>query len=188
MRIKDCTTAACASQTSLTGYYPILPFKALMTPSRQPVVSDSAVSETAQRKLHSRQRGQRRQLHCPAHPEQLIQGNGKKYFLHLLSPEELKQRGYSDQKARLIINAYPVLVLSNEWLENLFCPKCGSSHWCHVTRGDRNDHTVRWASPDLWQQVAHVDPAEPYPGVGAFTRREACRNRRTRLDGKRFFD
>ena len=31
------------------------------------------------------------------------------------------------KKAQLIINAYPVLVLSNEWLEELFCPKYGSS-------------------------------------------------------------
>lgn len=135
-----------------------------------------------------RQRALPRQLFCPAHPEQLIQGNGRRYFLHLLSPEELKQRGYSDKRARLIINAYPVLVLSTEWLESLFCPQCGTSNWCHVTRGDRNDHTVRWASRDLWQQVAHVDPAESNPGVGEFTRREARRYRRRRLDGKRFFD
>jgi len=140
------------------------------------------------RERRPRQRPLRRQLFCPAHPEQLIQGNGKKYFLHLLSPEDLKQRGYSDKRARLIINAYPVLVLSTEWLESLFCPQCGTSHWCHVTRGDHNVHTVRWASRDLWQQVAHVDPAESNPGVGEFTRREAGRKRRRRLDGKLFFD
>jgi hypothetical protein len=154
-----------------------------MSTSLQSVASDGAFSG-----LSSRQRGRRRQLHCPAHPEQLIHGNGKKYFLHLLSPEELKQRGYSDQKARLIINAYPVLVLSNEWLECLFCPKCGTSHWCHIVRHDRNVLTVRWASRDLWQQVAHVDPAESNPGVGEFTRREARRHRRTRQDGKRYYE
>jgi hypothetical protein len=160
-----------------------LPCRAPMTTGLQPVVSDPADSN-----FRSRQRGRRRQLHCPAHPDQLIQGNGKKYFLHLLSPEELKQRGYSDKRARLIINAYPVLVLSTEWLENLFCSKCGTSQWCHVIRHDGNVHTVRWASRDLWQQVAHVDPAESNPGVGEFTRREARRNRRRRVDGKRFFD
>lgn len=140
------------------------------------------------REQRPRQRALPRQLFCPAHPEQLIQGNGKKYFLHLLSAEELKQRGYSDKKARLIINAYPVLVLSSEWLERLFCPQCGTSHWYHVIRYNRNVHTVRWAPRDLWQQVAHVDPAESNPGVGEFTRREARRSRRTRLDGKRFSD
>lgn len=154
-----------------------------MTTSLQPVASDSASSE-----LRSRQRGLRRQLHCPAHPDQLIQGNGKKYFLHLLSPEELKQRGYSDKRARLIINAYPVLVLSTEWLESLFCPKCGTSHWYHIIRHDSRIHTVRWASRDLWQQVAHVDPSESNPGVGEFTRREARRQRRTRQDGKRYYE
>ena len=76
-------------------------------------------------------------------PEQLIQGNGKKYYLHLLQPEQLQQRGMNAKKAQLIINAYPVLVLSNEWLEELFCPKCGSSGWCHVIKHDKISHTVR---------------------------------------------
>jgi hypothetical protein len=154
-----------------------------MTTGLLTVISDSPFSNT-----RPRQRGRRRQLFCPAHPEQLIQGNGKKYFLHLLTPEELKQRGYSDKRARLIINAYPVLVLSNEWLEALFCPMCGKSQWCHVIRHDAALHTVRWASRDLWQQVAHVDPSESNPGVGDFTRREARRHRRTRQDGKRYFE
>jgi len=38
-------------------------------------------------------RPKRRELFCPAHPEQQLEGNGKKYFLHLLSVEQLKQRG-----------------------------------------------------------------------------------------------
>jgi hypothetical protein len=61
-------------------------------------------------------RPRRRELFCPKHPEQRIEGNGKKYFLHLLTPEELRSRGMCDKKAKLVINAYPVLVLSNEWL------------------------------------------------------------------------
>ena len=87
-------------------------------------------AEPADRATPKRQRGGRsrkRELFCPAHPEQRIEGNGKKYFLHLLSPEELKARGMSHKKAQLVIEAYPVLVLSNEWLEELFCPQCGSS-------------------------------------------------------------
>ena len=84
-------------------------------------------------------RPRKRELFCPAHPDQLIQGNGKKYYLHLLQPEQLQQRGINAKRAQLIINAYPVLVLSNEWLEELFCPKCGSSRWCHVIK-----HTTRW--------------------------------------------
>ena len=68
-------------------------------------------------------RPKKRQLFCPAHPDQLVEGNGKKYYLHLLQPEQLQQRGISAKRAQLIINAYPVLVLSNEWLEELYCPK-----------------------------------------------------------------
>jgi len=110
---------------------------------------------------------------CPAHPEQRIEGNGKKYFLHLLSPEELQARGMSHKTARLVIEAYPVLVLSNEWLEELFCPKCGSLRWCHVVQLDRVKHQVRWAPRELWEQVAHVDPVSPNPSVSDFTRRSA---------------
>jgi hypothetical protein len=133
-----------------------------------------------------RQRGGRsrkRELFCPAHPEQLIEGNGQKYFLHLLSPEELKDRGMPHKKAQLVIDAYPVLVLSNEWLEELFCPQCGSSHWCHVVKHDRVLHSVSWAPRELWQQVAHVDPLVPNPSVSQFTRRAA-----RRTDGRRLFD
>ena len=133
-----------------------------------------------------RQRGGRsrkRELFCPAHPEQRIEGNGQKYFLHLLSPEELKARGMPHKKAQLVIEAYPVLVLSNEWLEELFCPQCGSSRWCHVIKHDRVLHSVSWAPRELWQQVAHVDPLVPNPSVSQFTRRAACRT-----DGRRLFD
>jgi hypothetical protein len=133
-----------------------------------------------------RQRGGRsrkRELFCPAHPEQRIEGNGQKYFLHLLSPEELKARGMPHKKAQLVIEAYPVLVLSNEWMEELFCPQCGSSHWCHVIKHDRVLHSVSWAPRELWQQVAHVDPLVPNPSVSQFTRRAA-----RRTDGRRLFD
>ena len=74
-------------------------------------------AEPADHHIQKRQRGGRsrkRELFCPAHPEQRIEGNGKKYFLHLLSPEELKACGMSHKNAQLVIEAYPVLVLSNE--------------------------------------------------------------------------
>ena len=57
-------------------------------------------------------RPKKRQLFCPAHPEQLIEGNGRKYYLHLLQPGQLQERGIPAKRAQLIINAYPVLVLS----------------------------------------------------------------------------
>ena len=133
-------------------------------------------------------RPKRRALFCPRHPEQRIEGNGKKYFLHLLRPEELRARGMSDKKAKLVINAYPVLVLSNEWLEELFCPQCGTSSWCHVTRLDDRQHTVQWAPRDLWMQVAHVDPLTHNPSVSEFTRRASRQITQKRIDGKRFWD
>ena len=123
-------------------------------------------------------RPKRRTLFCPAHPDQRIEGNGRKYFLHLLSPEELQQRGMTAKRAQLVINAYPVLVLSDEWLEELFCPQCGTSRWCNITKHDRVNHSVRWAPRDLWEQVAHVDPTEANPTVSEYTRRSA---RRTQL-------
>ena len=91
--------------------------------------------------------------------------------------------GWPDKTAQLVIQAYPVLVLSNEWLEELYCPQCGSSHWCHVIQHNRVEHTVRWAPRDLWQQVAHVDPSCPNPTVSEYTRRSA-----RRTDGRRLWD
>jgi hypothetical protein len=148
----------------------------------------SADTQSAEAKPRRNRRPQRRQLFCPVHPEQRIEGNGQKYFLHLLTPEELKARGMSHKRAQLVIEAYPVLVLSNEWLEELFCPQCGCSRWCHVARVDRVLHTVRWAPRDLWQQVAHVDPMEPNPTVSEFTWRSARRPSLKRTDGKHFYD
>jgi len=101
---------------------------------------------------------------------------------------ELQQRGMGLLKAQLVIEAYPVLVLSDEWLEELFCPQCGCSRWCHITKHSRVEHTVRWAPRELWQQVAHVDPLQPNPTVSEFTRRSARRPSLKRTDGKRIFD
>ena len=80
-----------------------------------------------------------------------------------------------------------MLVLTNEWLEELFCPACGHSRWCHVIKHDRILHSVRWAPRELWQQVANVDPAVANPTVGAFTRREARRHQQKRADSKSFY-
>jgi hypothetical protein len=116
-------------------------------------------------------------------------GNGKKYFLHLLNPDQLIHRGIKATKAKLIIENYPVLVLSNEWLEELYCTKCGSCHWCHVIRHDKVAHTVRWAPRDLWEQVAHVDGSHGNPTVSQFTSREARRHRQQKTaKGKKIFD
>lgn len=134
-----------------------------------------------------RQRSRRRELFCPAHREQKLVGNGRKYFLHLLTAEQLKQRGMPDGKARLVINAFPVLVLSNEWLEELFCAACGTSRWCHVVRLDAVQHSVRWAPRELWLQVAHVDPLVANPSVGQYTAQQARRLSRKRSDGKSWF-
>ena len=144
--------------------------------------------ELTTRHRRRKRRPRKRELFCPAHPDQMMQGNGKKYFLHLLQPEELQQRGIPAKKAQLIINAYPVLVLSNEWLEELFCPKCGTSHWCYVTKHNEVEHRVQWAPRDLWEKVAHVDPGVANPTVSQFTRREARRQTRKRKDGKNYFD
>jgi hypothetical protein len=133
-----------------------------------------ASSSTAP-KPRKQRRSRRRDLRCPAHPDQLLAGGGRRYFLHLLSAEELSQRGMPATKAKLMISAHPVFTLSNEWLEELFCPKCGLASWCHVVRHNRVEHTVRWAPRELWQRVAHVDPLRANPSISEFSRREARR-------------
>ena len=94
----------------------------------------------------------------------------------------------SDKKSRLVIQAYPVLVLSNEWLEELFCRQCGTLHWCHVVRHDRVAHSVRWAPQELWKQVANVHPVESNPSVSEFSLRASLRATTQRSDHKRLYD
>ena len=81
-----------------------------------------------------------------------------------------------------------MLVLSNEWLEELLCPKCDATGRLYVIKHDKIIHTVRWAPRDLWQQVAHVDPTAANPTVSEYTRRNARRNVIKRVDGKRFYE
>ena len=140
----------------------------------------------SQQKPHKR-RPKGRQLVCPVHQDQILRGNGKKYFLHLLSAEALKQRGMASKTAQLVIHAYPVFVLSNEWLEELYCEQCGSSHWCHIIKHSPDQYTVRWAPQHLWKQVAHVDPSVANPTVSEYTRKQARRHQQKRVDGKRFY-
>ena len=71
-------------------------------------------------------------------------------------------------------------MLSNEWLEELFCPKCGISNLGHVIKHD----TVRWAPRDLWEKVVHLDLTAANPTVSDYTRRNAIKP----VDGKRFYD
>jgi hypothetical protein len=125
-----------------------------------------------------------RRLTCPKDPDQPLFGNGRKYYLHLLTREELVARGMAAGKAKLVINAYPVLVLSSEWLEELYCASCGKKRWYHLTKAADRTISLRLASRDLWGQVAHVDPIVPNPTVGEFTRREARRHR----NQKRMFE
>ena len=96
-------------------------------------------------------------------------------FVTLLAAEELRHRGMPASKAKLLISAYPVLTLSDEWLEELFCPKFGLSRWCHVVRHNRVQHAVRLALRELWERVAHVDPLQANPSIGEFSWREARR-------------
>ena len=118
------------------------------------------------------------------HSDQRLLGNGRKYFLHLQTSEQLVARGMPAGKAKLVINAYPVLVLSNEWLEELYCASCGQKRWYHLIKAADGTINLRLACRDLWSQVAHVDPIVPNPTVGEFTRREARRHR----DQKRMFE
>jgi len=135
----------------------------------------STSSPSQQSKSRPKQPSRKRKLCCPAHAEQLLAGGGKRYFLYLLTAEELSRRGMPSKTARLVIAVYPVLTLSDEWLEELYCPQCGMARWCHVVRHNRVEHTVRWAPRGLWEQVAHVDPLRANPSVSEFSRREARR-------------
>ena len=145
-------------------------------------------SESASVTAETPQKTTKGQATClPGSPGSNPSRKRKKYFLHLLSAEALKQRGMASKTARLVINAYPVFVLSNEWLEELYCEQCGSSHWCHIIKHSPDQYTVRWAPQHLWEQVAHVDPSVANPTVSEYTRKQARRHQQKRVDGKRFY-
>ena len=133
-------------------------------------------------------RKKNRGICCQSHPEQIVEGNGKKYFLHLLTPEELTKRGFTSKTARLLINAFPVYVISNEWLEQLYCPKCNCNRWYHIQKDDQNNYTATWAKRELWEQVAHVDPVRSNPSVSQYTLNQAGRSNRKRYDNKHYYD
>ena len=130
-------------------------------------------SSTTATKPRKQRRSRKRELFCPAHPDQLLAGGGRRYFLHLLCAEELSQMGMPAANAKLVISADPGYTLSNERLEELFYPKCGLASWCHLVRHNRVEHKVRWAPRELWEQVAHVDPLQANPSISNFSRREA---------------
>ena len=52
-----------------------------------------SVDHGQKKKSRNTRRPKVRQLVCPVHQDQILRGNGKKYFLHLLSAEALQQRG-----------------------------------------------------------------------------------------------
>jgi hypothetical protein len=131
-----------------------------------------------------RQTSTRRNLTCLKHADQPLLGNGRKYFLHLLTREELVARGMPAHKANLVIKAYPVLVLSNEWLEELYCSSCGQKNWYHLLKTAEGTINLKIAHRSLWSMVGNVDPIVPNPTVSEFTRREANRNR----EQKRIFE
>ena len=116
-------------------------------------------------KPRDQRRSRKRELFCSIHLEQLLAGGGRRNFLHLLSAEELSQRGMPAAKAKLLISAYAVYTLSNEWLEELFCHNCGM---------------VGWAPRELWERVAHVEPLQASPSISDFSRREALRAKSNR--------
>ena len=79
-------------------------------------------------KASRNRRPKRRMLFFPAHPEQRIEGNGKKYFLHLLTPEALKARGMSDKRARFGdcgLSGYSCSVMNG--LRSCFAPNAAAT-------------------------------------------------------------
>lgn len=94
----------------------------------------------------------------------------------------------TDKTARLVIQQYPVLVLSNEWLEELYCAACGQNRWYHVVRDPSGGLSLSPAKAELWQQVAHVDPVRANPTVSEYSLKQALRLANRRRDGRRFFD
>jgi hypothetical protein len=73
----------------------------------------------------------------------------------------------------MMIGSCPVLTLSDERLEELFCPVCGMARWCHVKRLNRVQ--LRWVGHDgscgsSWPMWTHYIPTPPFVNSAGVSR------------------
>lgn len=61
--------------------------------------------------------------------------------------------------SRQMIQAYPLLVLSNEGLKGFIFPASG---WCHVIKQGQLVYTMHWAPRNLWEREAYVGHVGSY--------------------------
>jgi len=108
------------------------------------------------------------------HPEQKIFSVSPKHHLYVTDVGQLMLRGLSKRRADELLEAYRrVLPLSNEWIECFWCDDCASTHWWHVTRHDRYDHSLSPVPRELWEQATGVIRVEGNPTISQFSRRQA---------------
>jgi len=93
------------------------------------VVPKANSSATPSRGKRSSSR--KRELFCPTHPDQLLAGGDKRYHLHLLTAEELQQRGKPARKATLLNSAYPSSASATRGLKSCSAPSAA----CRAGRG-----------------------------------------------------
>ncbi len=139
--------------------------------------------ETPRRRNRKRPK-QRRRIFCPVHGCYLDSA-GPKRHLFADQAEQLRARGISHRKSRMIVATLTTVPLDGEWLEPFWCDHCEETQWYHVCKlGDR-DYALSVAPRDLWMQAAGVLDPEGNPSVGEFTRRSASM---TGYQGKKQFN
>lgn len=120
----------------------------------------------------NRKRSSRRRICCPVHGCYLDSVSPKRY-LFADQAEQLRSRGVSHRKSRMIVASLKTVPLDGEWLEAFWCDDCEETQWYHVCKVSDRDYTLSVAPRDLWMQVQGVVHPEGNPSVGEFTRRSA---------------
>ncbi|MGH7998361.1 MAG: hypothetical protein ACREPR_02735 [Brasilonema sp.] len=127
----------------------------------------------------NRNRSKRRAIYCPTHGC-YIDSVSQKYPLFADRAGQLQQRGFSRQKALILVATKTTVSLEGEWLEAFWCDQCQQTKWYHVKKRNHKApkkesciYEVSIVSPEIWQQATGVIYPEGNPSVGEFTRRHA---------------
>ena len=120
-------------------------------------------------------------------PEQRIQGNGKKYYLHLLQPEQLEQRGILRQEGSVDHQRLPGTGAQQRMAGGAVLP--GVRHQPLVPRDQTRPYRAHGAlgTERALGTGGPCGPQRANPTVSEYTRREARRHQHKRADGKRFY-
>ena len=125
----------------------------------------------------NRKRSQRRQIFCPVH-HGYLESVSPKHSLFADCTEHLREAGFGQMTATLLMAEYTTVSLNGQWLEKFWCDDCGTAEWYRVERYQQDGrgaarYHLSLAARELWERVAGVTHPDGNPSVGEFTRKQS---------------